>query len=56
LTFLNILGEYFISHEKSGHVIKKDDVWYAYLAMLLICDLCKSEKDRRKIYQKRVET
>jgi len=24
---LNILGEYFISHEKSGHVIKKEDVW-----------------------------
>jgi len=27
LTFLNVLREYFISHEKSGHVIKKEDVW-----------------------------
>jgi len=25
LTFLNVLGEYFISHEKSGHVIQKED-------------------------------
>jgi len=27
LTFLNVLGEYFISHEKRGHVLRKEDVW-----------------------------
>jgi len=42
LTFLNVLGDYFIFHEKSGHVLQKEDVWLAY-PMLLICDLCKSE-------------
>jgi len=26
LKFLNVLGGYFISHEKSGHV-NQDDVW-----------------------------
>jgi len=25
LTFLNVLGEYFIFHEKSGRVIQKED-------------------------------
>jgi len=43
LTFLNVLREYFIFHEKSGHVIQKEDERQPYLAMLLICDLCKSE-------------
>jgi len=27
LTFLNVLGYYFISHEKSGHVLQREDVW-----------------------------
>jgi len=27
LTFLNVLGGYFISHEKSGHVLQKEDIW-----------------------------
>jgi len=27
LTFLNVLGEYFISHEKRGHVLQKEDIW-----------------------------
>jgi len=27
LTYLNIQGDYFISHEKSGHVLRKEDVW-----------------------------
>jgi len=27
LTFLNVLGDYFISHEKIGHVFQKEDVW-----------------------------
>jgi len=27
LTFFNVLGEYFISHEKRGHVLQKEDVW-----------------------------
>jgi len=27
LTFLNALADYFISHEKSGHVLQKEDVW-----------------------------
>jgi len=26
LIFLNVFVEYFISHEKSGHAIKKEDV------------------------------
>jgi len=26
LTFLNVLGHYFISHEKNGHVLQKEDV------------------------------
>jgi len=26
LTFFNILGDYFISHEKIGHVLQKQDV------------------------------
>ena len=47
MKFLNVLGEYFISHEKSGHVIQKEDVWQPYLAMLLICDLCKSKADAK---------
>jgi len=43
LTFLNVLGDYFISYEKSGHVLQKEDVWWPYLTMLPICDLCKSK-------------
>jgi len=27
VTFFNVLGEYFISHEKRGHVLKQEDVW-----------------------------
>jgi len=27
LTCLNVLGEYFISHDKRGHVLQKEDVW-----------------------------
>jgi len=27
LKFSNALGEYFISHEKSGHVLQKEGVW-----------------------------
>jgi len=27
LTFFNVLGDYFISHEKRGHAIQKEDVW-----------------------------
>jgi len=27
LTFLNVVGDYFISHEKSGHAIQKEDIW-----------------------------
>jgi len=27
LTFSNVLGEYFISHEKSGHVLQKESIW-----------------------------
>jgi len=27
LKFLNVLGEYLISHEKRGHVLWKEDVW-----------------------------
>jgi len=27
LTFLNVLKKYFISNEKRGHVIQKEDVW-----------------------------
>ena len=30
LTFLNVLGEYFISLEKSGHVFQKEGVWQPY--------------------------
>jgi len=26
-TFSNVLGEHFISHEKSGHVLQKEGVW-----------------------------
>jgi len=26
-TFSNVPGEYFISHEKSGHVLQKEGVW-----------------------------
>jgi len=44
--FSNVLGEYFISHEKSGHVLHKEGVWQPYLAMLPVCDLCKSEQSR----------
>jgi len=40
---LNVLEEYFISHEKSGYVLQKEDVWSTYLTMLLICDLGKSD-------------
>ena len=39
MTFSNILGEYFTSREKRGHVLQKEDVWYPYLTVLLICDL-----------------
>jgi len=27
LTFLNVLGDYFISHEHIEHVLQKEDVW-----------------------------
>jgi len=27
LTFLNVLEDYFISHGKLGHVLRKHDVW-----------------------------
>jgi len=27
LTFFNVLGEYFISHEKRGHVLQNEGVW-----------------------------
>jgi len=30
LTFFNILGDYSISHDKKGHVLQKEDVWYPY--------------------------
>jgi len=43
LTFLNLLEDHFVSHEKIGHVLQKEDVWQPYLTMLLTCDLCKSE-------------
>jgi len=42
LTFLNVLGGYFISHEKRGHLLQEEDIWQPYLTMLVICDLCKS--------------
>ena len=34
LTFLDVLGDYFISHEKIGHVVQKNEVWQHYLTML----------------------
>jgi len=43
LTFLNVLRVNFISREKSGHVVQKEDVRESNLTMLLICDLPKSE-------------
>jgi len=46
LTFLNVLGYYFTSHEKNGHVLQKEDVWQPYWTMLLICDLCKSQTQK----------
>jgi len=27
LTSLNVLEDYFISHEKNGHALQKEDVW-----------------------------
>jgi len=27
LTFLNVLGDEFISHEKSGHILQKEGVY-----------------------------
>ena len=27
LAVLNVLGEYFISHEKRRHVLQKEDAW-----------------------------
>jgi len=27
LTFLNVHGDYFISHEKSGHVLQNENIW-----------------------------
>jgi len=27
LTFLNLLGDNLISHEKSGHALQKEDLW-----------------------------
>jgi len=33
----------FHCHEKSGHVLQKEGLWQPYLAVLLICDLCKFE-------------
>jgi len=30
LKLLNVLGECLISHEKRGHVLWKEDVWWPY--------------------------
>ena len=38
LDIFNVLGEYLNSHEKRGHVLQKEDVWWPYLTMLLISD------------------
>jgi len=27
LTFFNVLGDYFISHEKNWHLLQKEDEW-----------------------------
>ena len=44
LTFLNVLEDYFISHEKSGHAAySKSGRMVALLNNLLIYDLCKSK-------------
>jgi len=48
LTCLNVLGEYFISHEKRGHVHQKEDRWQPFLTMLLICDCVEAKSTRNE--------